>query len=230
MKYKAVIFDLFGTLVGKISQKERNKVLENIAGVLDIPADDFHRLWFGTFADRDAGVYATVEDNFTAILHTLRKPVIPDNLRMAAKINNDYYAQAIRQRPYAEETLFELKCRSYKIGLISGCSPEVPLIFKALAIAKYFDSRVFSCAVKLSKPAPAIYELAVAQLRVKPEDCLYIGDGDGNELTGAAGAGMHPVLIRNPQENPEDVYRVDNEAQDWKGPVITSLKEVLNLV
>jgi putative hydrolase of the HAD superfamily len=230
MKYKAVIFDLFGTLVGKISQKDRNKVLENIAGVLDIPEDDFSRLWFSTFADRDAGLYATVEDNFAAILQTLGKPVFIEKTRCAAEINNEYYSQAIRQRPYAEETLFELKCRGHKIGLISGCSPEVPDIFNALSIAKYFDARVFSCVAKLSKPDPEIYEMSASQLRVKPEDCLYIGDGDGQELTGAAGVGMHPVLIRDPQENPEDVYRVDNEAQDWKGPVITSLKEVLSLV
>ena len=41
---------------------------------------------------------------------------------------------------------------------------------------------------------------------------------------------MHPVLIRNPYEDSTDVHRVNAEAAEWDGPVISSLKEVLALV
>jgi putative hydrolase of the HAD superfamily len=65
---------------------------------------------------------------------------------------------------------------------------------------------------------------------VKPEGCLYIGDGDEHELTGAAQVGMHPVLIRDPYENRTDVHRVDAEAEKWEGPAISSLRDVLTLL
>jgi putative hydrolase of the HAD superfamily len=63
---------------------------------------------------------------------------------------------------------------------------------------------------------------------VKPEDCLYIGDGDSQELTGAANVGMHPVMIRAAYED-ETQPRLTNK-EEWAGLVISSLKEVLNLV
>ena len=72
--------------------------------------------------------------------------------------------------------------------------------------------------------------MAAERLEVKPGECLYVGDGSSNELTGAAAAGMHSVLVRHPDEDNSGIHRVDYEGAKWEGPVITSLKEVLNLV
>jgi putative hydrolase of the HAD superfamily len=63
---------------------------------------------------------------------------------------------------------------------------------------------------------------------VDPETCLYIGDGGSFELTGAQGVGMDAVCIRVPYEDGDDAHRV--EAEDWSGPVISSLKDVISLV
>ena len=99
-----------------------------------------------------------------------------------------------------------------------------------MPFAPLVDVAVFSCLEGVQKPAPRIYQLAVERLAVRPENCLYIGDGDSQELTGASQVGMYPVLIRNPDEDSTDVHRVDYEAGEWEGPVISSLREVLTLV
>jgi putative hydrolase of the HAD superfamily len=70
--------------------------------------------------------------------------------------------------------------------------------------------------------------MAADSLKVKPQDCLYIGDGSSKELTGALQVGMHPVLIHNPDET-IDAHYIDRE-EDWDGPVISSLQEILNLL
>ena len=49
MVYKAVIFDLFGTLVHKFPVDESISVLWDMAAVLSVDADAFTRLWFDTF-------------------------------------------------------------------------------------------------------------------------------------------------------------------------------------
>ena len=49
--YKAVIFDLFGTLVNKFPIDESIDVLIEMAAVLRVPSDDFTKLWFATFDD-----------------------------------------------------------------------------------------------------------------------------------------------------------------------------------
>ena len=84
---------------------------------------------------------------------------------------------------------------------------------------------VFSCAVGVKKPDPRIYRIATDRLKVKPQECLYIGDGSSHELTGAFKAGMNPVKIRVPDEIP---YFLDED--DWQGTTISSLNEVLNLI
>ena len=99
-----------------------------------------------------------------------------------------------------------------------------------MALAPLVDAAVFSCSAGIQKPDPRIYLLAAEQLAVKPEDCLYIGDGDSQELSGADAVSMNPVLISNPEEEIADVHRVDYEAGEWKGTVIFSLKEVLDLI
>ena len=50
-----------------------------------------------------------------------------------------------------------------------------------------------SCDVKLKKPDIRIYELCAGKLNVKPEECLYVGDGGSNELSAAITAGMKPL-------------------------------------
>jgi putative hydrolase of the HAD superfamily len=70
--------------------------------------------------------------------------------------------------------------------------------------------------------------MATEKLKVKPEDCLYIGDGSSRELTGALKVGMHPVWLRIPEEINENNFRIDQE--EWDGVIISELKEVLDLV
>jgi len=65
-------------------------------------------------------------------------------------------------------------------------------------------------------------------LGVEPQDCLYIGDGSSRELTGALQVGMHPVIIRVPDES-TDTHFVERE-ENWEGPEISSLQEVLGLL
>ena len=99
-----------------------------------------------------------------------------------------------------------------------------------MPFAQMIDVALFSSLVGMQKPDPRIYRLIAKQLALKTEGCLYIGDGDEHELTGAAQAGMHPVLICDPCEDDADVHRVNSEAKQWNGPVISSLTEVLKLV
>ena len=70
--------------------------------------------------------------------------------------------------------------------------------------------------------------MALDGLGVEGKDCIYVGDGDSNELTGAQEMGMHPVMISVDYEKDNNIYVYNR--QEWDGPVINSLTEVLSLV
>jgi putative hydrolase of the HAD superfamily len=229
-KYKAVIFDLFGTLVNKLSLRQHTGMLRQMASVVSVPSDDFVRLWFGTFNERGLGVFQNLEASVEYICERLGVHSDDARIKLAANINIEYAIRSIKPRPDAMQVLSYLKSHGYKTGLISNCSAEIPKILKNMPFAQLIDVAVFSSLVGMQKPDPHIYQLAAEQLAVKPATCLYIGDGEEHELTGAAQAAMHPVLIRDPSEDSTDVYRVNAEAEQWDGPVISSLKEVLTLL
>ena len=129
-------------------------------------------------------------------------------------------------RPDAVEVLSRLRESGHKTGLISDCSHEVPVVWPETALAPLIDVAVFSCSVGMRKPDPAIYRLAAERLRVRPEQCLFVGDGGSNELSGALEAGMHPVLIRLDADSTEAHLA---RREEWNGPAVSSLREVLGI-
>jgi len=228
MKYAAVIFDLFGTLVDNFSLQEHRSILTEMASVLASSSDDFVRLWFDTFDDRVTGAFQSPEANIEYICRQLGVCVEDTQIKLAAQIRFDYTVRSMTPRPDAIEVLSHLKLKAYKIGLISDCSSELPTIWKSTPFAPLIDVAVFSCSVGLKKPDPRIYQMATNQLAVEPQRCLYVGDGSSHELTGASQVGMHPVLLRVLGEDNTDAHWIDRE--EWDGPVISSLKDVLNLL
>jgi len=228
MKHKAVIFDLFGTLVNNYPHREYQNVLGKMASVLTIPFDTFRQLWSETAYERSLGTIQTIEANIAYICKKLGVNTDDVKIGLATKIRNDFITNVMRAE---QDTIYTLSClqsQGFKIGLISNCSPETPLIWKDTPLAQLVDVALFSSSVGIKKPDPRIYDLASEQLSVKPESCLYIGDGDSQELSGAAQVGMYPVLIRLAGENGAQPHLVNRE--DWDGPRISSLKGVLDLV
>ena len=226
MKYEAVIFDLFGTLVHISPWSGNVGILRQMASVLSAPPDDFVRLWSDSFNERVRGVFKSYQACIGHICHQLEVPVQDYQIELAAQMRSDMTKQEVTTPQIdAVEVLSHLKAEGYKTGLISNCSAETTTIWKDTLLAPFIDTAVFSCSVGLMKPDPRIFQIATERLAVEPGDCLYIADGIGQELTSALQVGMQAVLIRVPGEDSYDPYR-----EDWDGPVISSLTEVLDLV
>jgi putative hydrolase of the HAD superfamily len=218
MKYKAVIFDLFGTLVEKFPVDESIDVLVEMAAVLKVSSDEFVRLWFDTFNERHSGCFPDLESDIEYVSGRMGVRPEPEQLKTAAQINLDYVATHIVPLPGAVELLEYLKSNGYKIGLVSNWSDEVPTVWEDIPLSKYFDTSVFSCKAGMMKPDPRIYTMALEQLSLEPEACIYIGDGDSSEIAGASEVGMTAVLVSG------------SEPEDWQGKRITSLEEVRALL
>lgn len=225
MKYKAAIFDLFGTLVDNFSWQEYRAVQAQMADFLSVSMETFCDMWGNTYQERATGELPSTE---ASILHICRMVgVKPDaeSVEAAVRVRVGYTRQELIPRPDAVPTLVKLKEAGLQLGLISDCAPEVPLLWSETPFAGIIDEPIFSCSVSLKKPDPRIYLLACDRLNVSPGDCLYVGDGSSRELTGAAQVGMSPVLIRAPHEATPDTARIDEDT--WEGPPISSLSEVL---
>lgn len=227
MRFKAVIFDLFGTLVDNFSYQDHRDMLSEMALALSFPSEDFIKLWIETFNDRVKGKFKTPESNIIHICDELGVYPEEEQVKRACEIRREFTRSSLIPRNDAEPTILKLKSMGLKIALVSDCTNEVPVLWDETVFPKLIDFPVFSCVAGMKKPDPKIYKIALDGLGVNPDDCLYVGDGSSHELSGAKRVGMHPVLIQVPYEN-ETAYKVDPE--EWKGTKIEALKEILELI
>ena len=224
-KYDAVIFDLFGTLVdnpeapgGRLTAY--NRALRDTASILGAPADEFARLWRSTTRMRMTGVFPSAEGYLAHLCRELGVHPEDSRLAHAARIRLDVVGRQLVPRQDSLDTLAQLRRSGYKIGLISDCSRETALHWPSTPLAPLVDAAVLSCEVGVKKPDPGIYELACARLGMAPERCLYIGDGENDELAGAQRVGMAAVRIRVPYERRPD------DGHTWGGHEISALPQV----
>lgn len=226
MKYKAIIFDLFGTLVDSYSVRGYNRLLTNMASALELPREDFSKLWRNTINERGIGIFKTTEESIRYICNILKVSVSDENIRKCDQIRLKNTRKALTPKNGAVDILKSLRRLGYKIGLITNCSADVPLLWKNTVFSHLFDAKIFSASVGMKKPDAQIYNLACEQLGVEPNTCLYIGDGDSNELAGASQLGMDAVMIRDPNET--DPYRIVEV--DWEGQKIETFLEIMDLI
>ena len=228
MTPRAVVFDLFGTLVPEFGRSDFYDSVRGMAEALGARPDRFLEEWDRTALSRQTGGFADVEQNVRAVCATLGVPVDEEALPRALAIRGALYDRWFFPRPGAVETLLELKARGYQVALISMCAPDAPALWRASELAQFVDVEVFSSETGLRKPDPAIYLHACERLGVEPACCLYVGDGAYGELTGAEAVGMTACLIRDPLVDPDQ--QLTPERDGWSGRTISHLGEVLELL
>ncbi len=228
MSYRAIIFDLFGTLVGNFSRRESDKVIAQLAEILNVPYPQFWQRMGETYVDRCLGRYAGLAELAQSLCADLGIKVETTQLSDATQLYDAFIANALIPEPAVLAALDTLKNNGVTLGLISDCVPAVLRSFPQSPLAERIDAAVFSCEERMMKPARGIYQVACRRLQVLPEECLFVGDGSSQELTGAAAAGMFPILKRTDLTDVYDAHRPD--VQNWQGTVIDEIHEVCAIV
>ncbi len=228
MNFKAVIFDLFGTLVDVFPADSWRAVQNDIATVLDLDEDDLLVMWRNSRRERNQGIFPTIEANIEHVLRELSKPVDGGKVADAAKIRIDWARECLTPRRDAVETLRYVRAQGLKVGLVSNCTPEIPIIWPDTEFAPLVDVPLFSCSEGLEKPDVRIFQLSCERLASTPDRCLYIADGQGGELAAAASLGMTAVKIPSVYEHDKEPF-YDNP-EPWQGAQVTRLSEVRALL
>jgi putative hydrolase of the HAD superfamily len=206
MDIRAVVFDLFGTLIDDSPPADYGRFLAETAAALEAdpkrytgPIDECFESICGELGVADYGPALALR------LDRLRGLLVP--------------------RPDAVSTLRELRNRGFRLGMISNASSELSGLWVESEFEPLFDAVLFSADERMMKPDRRLYTRMAELLGVAPEECLFVGDGAYRELQGASAAGMTPVLIRAPH----DKWQHEGTLA-WDGPRVSSLSEVLLLV
>ena len=190
---KAVIFDMFETLVSMFSGD--TYFSEDMAADLKIPIDAFRNAWHATEHDRSCG-NCTMEEGIKRTLEMLgcyseeSVKLLSDKRRKTL--------EGIFERTPAETIalLQELKKRGIKIGLISNCFSDEADVIRKSTVFPYMDVAMLSYEQGTCKPDHEIYKKAMEKLDVTAGECLYVGDGGSKELFAARDLGMKCLQAR----------------------------------
>jgi len=221
---KAVLFDLFGTLVDNPTTIQVLQLHSEVATVLGVPAEAYASGWKATFHERVRGDHGSIAQSIAAAARHSGHSFEAEALHSAVEVRFKHTRNWLIPRSDAYSTILQSKERGLKIGLLSNCTDEVPLIWPELSFAPLFDEPLFSSQERVRKPDQEFYHRALSRLNVSAQDCLYVADGDNGELAAAKKIGMKVVMIR-PSDLLND-YRQDPE-EDWDGPRIERLSELL---
>lgn len=223
----AVIFDMYGTLTPSRPQAYWDAQKAVCAEPLGIPAEAWVAALDATWTERLVGGLGSVHETFRKVAADLGFSPSEEQLAAAVAARLAAYRDVAELRPDALPTLRALRADGLKIALVSDCTAELPALWAQFEFAPLFDATVFSSSEGAAKPAPRLFRTAAERLDVATESCLYVGDGGGGELAGAAGVGMHPVMLAGPDWAE---HRAHDRPADWAGMRVAALAEVPGLI
>lgn len=193
MKYKAVIFDLDGTLVST-APEYRNTVVSDTLKHLNtlIPKSFIDRFWFSN--TRDALIKKDLDVEPDIFWKTFRKYDVVDLRKQHVRAYHD-----------AIDFVNTLKAKGVKIGLVTGAPPNIAELEIEFIGKEKFDAIVIAHADRgiTPKPHPHGIEECLKRLRIRREEAVFVGDST-EDIIAARNAGVFDVLIaRGDHEKPD---------------------------
>ena len=107
------------------------------------------------------------------------------------------------QRVPSQLTLFDdvlpamalLKSNGLILAIISNMNRDGGELLTNIGLTSYIDFAITSAEVGAEKPHPPIFQAALNNAKVLPEEAMHVGDQILSDIEGAMGMGINPVLL-----------------------------------
>lgn len=218
MSYRAVLFDLFDTLVwfdrNRLPEvRVDGKVIRSTAGQLHeafrpyAPGVELAEfidalMWSWQEAERarrDTHREVAAAERLRMLIGRLgleERRLAPEAVSVLLATHMRELSKAVVFPPHHGPLLDELRKR-HRLAIVSNFdyTPTARGILEREGIAHLFETLVVSDEVGWRKPEPVIFETALGQLGVSASEALYVGDRADIDVAGAQGVGMSAVWI-----------------------------------
>jgi putative hydrolase of the HAD superfamily len=207
--YKAIILDLYGTLLDIHTDESQEYLWNKMAFFFKMKGADYSsvelRNAYTEQVDQllekkrmkgvehpDIDVLKVFKNLFKIKNMESSRSTALEMARFFRIISLDY----VRLYPGAIELLEYLKAEKYKIFLLSNAQES--FAFDELdftGISKYFKSIYISSGYKIAKPDEDFFKILLEKEHLSPADCLMIGNDHTTDIEGANRLGMDSIYI-----------------------------------
>ena len=246
-KYSAVIFDLFDTILdfnfnhlptvelkGFRSRTTSVEVYEVFKQYYpDIGFDKFYEPFiesyhefqelklkeFKEFPNRERFILMLDKMNVNS---TSNKDNLIDQMVLA---HMNALASCIEYPDDNRKTLEYLKSKYYRLAIVSNFdyAPTAHMLLQKNNLTPLFEVIVISDEVGWRKPKDLIFQSAVNNLKITPEETLFVGDNYSADVIGSKAMGMDAVWINRRKESEDSL----DPAPDF---VVKKMSEIRNFL
>jgi epoxide hydrolase-like predicted phosphatase len=194
---KALISDLGGVLLRTRSDSSRRALEQR----LSLPPNTIEARVFSSDLSQKAmcgevseeAMWRALEQDFDLLRFGMTRQDLQDEFFAEDFLDEELIAFIRSVRP------------GLKTGLVSNAWDGLREVLQTrVPIVDAFDVIVISAEVKIAKPDPRIYHLALEQLEVKPAEAIFLDDFIEN-VEAAAALGLHSVHFRSSEQAQQDI-------------------------
>lgn len=176
-RYQTLIFDLGNVLIDFSPYTLVAAYTSDVQAIQVLVNEIFLKQ---EWLDLDQGIL-TLDEAKQSILRRLR----PSLHELALKLLDTWHDH-LSERPYFPDLLKELKAMGYRLVLFSNAADCFYDYQDRIEALKYFDHKIISADLKLSKPNPEFYKSACARADIDPQSAFFIDDSMANVLAAQA--------------------------------------------
>jgi epoxide hydrolase-like predicted phosphatase len=188
MTIRAVFFDLGGVIVRTEYQAPRQRLAERFR----MEYEDIEKVVFGSPSAARASVgEITEEQHWLQVMKMLKLPA-----EEYKHVQKEFFGGDVIDRGLLGY-LRSLRPK-YKVGAISNAWGGLRAYLEREKIADVFDAIIISAEVGAAKPSEKIYQIALDQLGVKPDEAVFVDDVMEN-IEACEKLGMQGIHFTDPE-------------------------------
>jgi len=227
-EYKAIIFDLFDTLVNfnrsRLPEVELDGTpVRSTSGATYKIFRRFHdEVDFKSFYDAFVKSYAEfnkikekehrefhTRERFKLMLSKMDIPLDQTSEQLVedmVSVHMEGIANAVEFPEENRKTLVQIKDKNPRLAIISNFdhAPTAYELLDKFGIKEYFERILISVEIGWRKPKADIFLEAFDLLGINPEDTIFVGDSYEADVVGSKGVGMNVIWINKHYEPIKD--------------------------
>jgi putative hydrolase of the HAD superfamily len=197
MSIRAIFFDHGGVIIRTEFEVPRQHLAER----LGMEYDDIVRIVFDSPSGRQATMGAiSAAQHWETVLKRLRL-----SKTELQTVRDEFFGGDILDHELID-TLRDLRS-SYFVGLISNAWDDLREYIVANKYDDAFENMVISAEVGVAKPDAKIYQIALEQAGVNPNEAVFLDDFIEN-IQGCQKLGMHGIHFRSPEQAMDELKQI----------------------
>ena len=218
---KAVLFDLDNTLIDFMTMKKLSceAAIDAMIGAgLNIRHDEAIKVLYGLYDKHGMEDKIIFQRFLKKLAGKIDYRILASGIVAYRRVREGF----LEPYPNVDYVLLKLKGMGLKLAIVTD-APRLKAWIRlaAMKLSNYFDAVVTFEDTKQHKPSKMPFRAALRQLKLKPEECLMVGDWPERDIKGAKAIGMKTCFARYGNLKAKKV-NADYE--------IRNIKEVLGIV